>query len=77
MKQPTNACSYNEYHNDTNKLVGQPIADLSYFREKMSLNTPYLDHYILLISGLQNAGNANSEVSETQTLTGENRPGPL
>ena len=38
----------------------------------MSINTPYLGLYILLIPALQNAGIAISEVSEMHTLTGEN-----
>ena len=60
----------------TNKLAVKPIADLSQFREKMSLNTPYLGLYILLISALQNAGNTISEVSEMQNFPGDNLPGP-
>ena len=60
----------------TNELAVNPM-HLSQFREKMSLNTPYLDHYILLISGLQNIGNTISEVSELHNFPGENSPDPL
>ena len=43
----------------------------------MSINTPYLGLYILLIPALQNAGIAISEVSEMHTLTGKNPPTTL
>ena len=67
---------YNEFTTITNKLAVNPLQICHSFREKMSLNTPYLGLYILLISVLQNAGNAISEVSEMENFLGETPPGP-
>ena len=61
----------------TNNLAVNTLQICHNFEKKMSLNTPYLGLYILLISALQNAGNAISEVSEIQTFPGVNPPTPL
>ena len=54
----------------TNNLAVNTLQICHNFEKKMSLNTPYLDFYILLISALQNAGNVISEFSEMQNFPG-------